>query len=244
MYLELYVMNDKIVVKDEWKVGELYKCPYCDKLYAFKGIATHIFRKHTEQGKAFNERNKEIFGNNFLHSERSQRVPWNKGLTKDTSEIVRKGAKKISENTSGDKNHFFGKKHSEASKQRISKALSINNKGGRCKWYDIGDQKVQGTWELSIAQLLIEEKIEWKKIKTNSFTFQYVDGKNRKHSYTPDFHLPEYNMYLEIKGYWWGNDKKKMELVQKQNPNLNVIIIEKELYNSLVKREKNIREIL
>ena len=47
----------------------------------------------------------------------------------------------------------------------------------------------------------------------------------------PDFYLPEYNLYLEIKGYFSLLDQKKMILVNKQN-NINVIIIDgKIIYN-------------
>lgn len=48
----------------------------------------------------------------------------------------------------------------------------------------------------------------------------------KKRHYTPDFYLPKYNMYVEIKGHWWGNDKEKMVTVIEQYPDKQLLIIE------------------
>ncbi|MBA7658953.1 hypothetical protein ES703_66916 [subsurface metagenome] len=68
------------------------------------------------------------------------RVPWNKGLTKETDPRVKKMAetkkgiplseehrKKISESESGERNHMYGKHVSEETKQKISEAMSGEN---------------------------------------------------------------------------------------------------------------------
>lgn len=125
---------------------------------------------------------------------------------------------------------FTGKKHTEETKRKISHKLSINNKGGRSKWYDVAGQKVQGTWERNIALRFEELGIEWKKLKTNRDTMEYLmDGKVR--CYTPDFYLPVQNLFLEVKGYWWGRDREKMDIVLKTYPDKNIIIIEKDQYD-------------
>ena len=104
--------------------------------------------------------------------------------------------------------------------------MSINNKGGRSKWYEVAGQKVQGTWERNIALKFEELGIEWKKLKTNKDTLEYVmDGKMR--SYTPDFYLPTFDIFLEIKGFWWGRDKQKMQIVLETHPHKRILIIEK-----------------
>ena len=120
---------------------------------------------------------------------------------------------------------FANKRHTDETKQKISKKLSINNKGGRSKWYDVAGQRVQGTWERDIALKLEELTIKWIKLKTNKDTLEYVmDGKIRR--YTPDFYLPEFEMYFEIKGFWWGNDKEKMSIVLNTYPDKRIVIIE------------------
>lgn len=126
---------------------------------------------------------------------------------------------------------FTGKKHTKETKQKISKALSKNNHGGRCKWYRVSGVYVQGTWERDLAKKMNELNIPWEKIKTNSFTFKYIMNGRIRH-YTPDFKVNE--LLLELKGYWWGDDKEKMRLVQEQNKLPDLRIIEKELYQKLL----------
>lgn len=131
---------------------------------------------------------------------------------------------------------FKGKKHTDEAKRKISQKLSINNRGGRCKWYVVSGQKVQGTWERNIAEQLDRMHIKWIKLTTNRDTFLYeMDGYTKR--YTPDIYLPEYDVYLEIKGYWWGRDREKMDIVLRTYPNLNICIIEKEAYNKILQGE-------
>ena len=128
---------------------------------------------------------------------------------------------------------FAGKKHSEESKRKISEKLSVNNKGGRAKWYDVAGQRVQGTWERDIALKLEDLGISWTKLKTNRDTLKYLmNGKER--SYTPDFYLPEFDMYFEIKGFWWGNDREKMRIVIDTHQDKRIVIIEKQEYEQIL----------
>jgi|APSaa5957512535_1039671.scaffolds.fasta_scaffold35462_2 hypothetical protein len=108
----------------------------------------------------------------------------------------------------------------EANK-RLSIIQSTNNRGGRSKWFTVAGKKVQGTWEQKFAMFLEERKIEWERCKPWKYTI-----KDKEKHYTPDFFLPELNLFIEIKGYWWGNDKEKMIEVQKQHKDKNILIIE------------------
>ena len=67
-------------------------------------------------------------------------------------------------------------------------------------------------------------QIRWTKC---SETISYVLDNKRKR-YTPDFYLPEFDMYVELKGYWWGDDRRKMDAVLDQHPELRIIIVEKD----------------
>lgn len=131
---------------------------------------------------------------------------------------------------------FKNKKHTKESREKMSKTTSGNNHGGKCKWYEVDGQKLQGTWERDLAIKLKELKIKWIKVKPNNISESFYYESDIKHFYTPDFYLPRYDFYLEIKGYWWGSDKHKMDLVFKQNPNLKnrLYIIEKEKFGSLL----------
>lgn len=157
---------------------------------------------------------------------------WNRGLTKDTDSRVAQYAN----SNRGKPGKFTGRSHTDDTKLKISKKLSINNKGGRAKWYTVAGQRVQGTWERDIAYKLEELCIEWYKLKTNKHTLQYVMD-NKIRSYTPDFFLPAYDIYLEVKGFWWGRDKEKMELVQQAHPQVRICIIEKEQFDSIMRGE-------
>lgn len=53
---------------------------------------------------------------------------------------------------------------------------------------------------------------------------------------SPDFLLPDFDVYLEPKGYWWGDDKRKMEIIFETYPNVKIILIEKDLYQSLISK--------
>jgi hypothetical protein len=70
----------------------------------------------------------------------------------------------------------------------------------------------------------------------NEHSFIWNDGAEN-HYYTPDFYSEKYNKYFEVKGYWWGNDKEKMEKVINQYPNISIEIIRKkdlETYEKLI----------
>lgn len=128
---------------------------------------------------------------------------------------------------------FTGKKHTDESKRKISEKLSINNKGGRSKWYVVAGQKVQGTWERDIATKFEHLGIRWLKLKTNKDTLKYeMNGKIR--SYTPDFYLLDYDILVEVKGFWWGDDKEKMRIVLETHPDKNIVIVEKDEYKEIM----------
>jgi len=64
--------------------------------------------------------------------------------------------------------------------------------------------------------------IKWHKPNKKSEVIRYLNSDGKIKSYSPDLFLEDFNLFLEIKGYWWGNDKRKMELVFEQHPNLKI----------------------
>lgn len=67
--------------------------------------------------------------------------------------------------------------------------------------------------------------IKWEKPKS---LFYSVNGKARR--YFSDFFLTDESMYIELKGYFWPNDKEKMKLVIEQNKDKNIkILVEKDI---------------
>lgn len=69
----------------------------------------------------------------------------------------------------------------------FSKARTIEYKG----------YKFQGSWEVAFAKYLDNLNIKWERPNKK---FDYIYN-NDNHKYLPDFYLPKYNLYIEIKGY-------------------------------------------
>jgi len=212
-------------IKDEWKQENgLYKCPQCKKEYKKTGIATHIWRMH---GTGINHNPNKTY--------KEGRYAWNKGLTKENDERVKKFGNTYSHNISLGITtpSFKGKHHTKITKEQIGDKLSRNNKGGRSRWYEVTNPsgikfKVQGTWELAFVQVLNILDDNWIKpgVGNKEHTYEWINKKGEKHFYTPDFYSPKLKKYFEVKGYWWGEDKLKMEYVLTQHF-LNLEIIQK-----------------
>lgn len=52
--------------------------------------------------------------------------------------------------------------------------------------------------ERAFAELLDANNIEWS--KNNTLSFPFIDSKGEARKYFPDFYLPEYDYWVEIKG--------------------------------------------
>jgi len=58
-----------------------------------------------------------------------------------------------------------------------------------------------------------------------------------EHNYTPDFKLPNYR-YLEVKGYWDAEDRRKILAVKRDNPDIDLRMVFQSPYNTISKRSK------
>ena len=153
-------------------------------------------------------------------------VPWNKGLTKDTDDRVKQYANSISALMKEQVacGTYVPPTMSDKARMELSERQSLNNSGGRCKWYDVNGTSVQGTYERQFAECLELAGIAWEKVKTNNHIFPYVKN-GKSHSYAPDFYLPDFDLYIEIKGFWWGDDENKMKCIMEQHPDKKVVVI-------------------
>jgi len=140
-------------------------------------------------------------------------------LKNSTREKLSKGTQKSNLKKWSDPN--FCKKHSEAMKRAVEKnpeAYTSSNRG-RTKQIEYDGIKFQGKWELEFYQycknqnILIERSTKW---------FEYEWQGVRK--YFPDFYLPEYDLYVEVKGYETDRDKakwlyfpNKLRIIRKQD---------------------------
>lgn len=97
--------------------------------------------------------------------------------------------------------------------------------------------KFRSGWEAEVAKRLDEADILWEYEK---YRFNVNNGKKiikpnkqrlPKHTiYIPDFYLPEFNIYLEVKG-WWRKENLEKVLKFRSHGYKLTIIMEKDLYN-------------
>lgn len=210
-------------------INEKFTCICCNFIgNTRQQVTSHWWRNHTPDGLQHSGGGASI-GN----------IPWNKGLYKETNSVIMEASKKISSTlkegyASG---RLISTQTSLEARAATSRRMSLHNPGGKSKWFEVAGQKCQGTWERNIALKFEELSIKWTKLKTNKDVLEYVmDGMTK--CYTPDFYLPDYDIFLEVKGYWWGRDREKMDIVLNTYPDKKIVIIEKELYHRILDGEQ------
>ena len=58
-----------------------------------------------------------------------------------------------------------------------------------------------------------------------------------RHNYTPDFLLPN-GVYLECKGYWDADDRRKIKAVKTLNPDMDLRMVFQAPFNTISKKSK------
>lgn len=121
--------------------------------------------------------------------------------------------------------NWYGMKHIEKSKkiQSIRACERIKN-SPYSKHYNYKNIILESSYEYRFALILDELNIKW--IKDRSIWFEWLDQKSNKiRRYTPDFHLPDYNIFIDTKNdYLIKKDSYKIKQVIKRN-NINLIIL-------------------
>jgi len=78
----------------------------------------------------------------------------------------------------------------------------------------------RSSWEANFAKWCSLSEIKW---KYESKTFNLGNT-----TYTPDFYLPEFDCYIEIKGFWRNDAYKKFKECQRKYKNINLKAFQKE----------------
>ena len=156
-------------------------------------------------------------------------VPWNKGLTKELDPRLKKQAESLSKSIKGKP----GIKHTEATKAKLSSIAKARELGGfnmRNKGFMYNGVKLDSSYEVALAQSLDRNLIKWQRCTR----FSYLTPSGELHYYTPDFYLPEYNIYLDPKNSFLINninptlgyrDSEKIAWVMQQN-NIKILILD------------------
>ena len=216
-------------------------CEYCGK---------ETMNKHFCSNKCHAKWGVENKSGQFIFKGRK---PWNTGLTKEIDNRVEKAAIKRSNTTktkyaSGEiKNWNDGltkktDKRVAVAANKISKSLIGNKRGlgrpcssgiGRGKTgirEDIGHY-VRSTWEANIARVFLLNNISYEYEK-----HRFILGDC---SYCPDFYIPEKDIYIEVKGYLTSKAKEVLRKFIKANPDIALLVIDKEVYKTLQERFKD-----
>lgn len=119
--------------------------------------------------------------------------------------------KKISDNNTGNRMWSTERRLQHS---KIMKLAAINNphsysgnyNRGKVKSYEYLGFTVIGRWELAFVQYCLEKCIQ---IVQPNVPFSY-EWNESIHVYFPDFYLPEYDIYIEVKGYFTERDSCKI----------------------------------
>ena len=229
-----------LIDKDFCKVESGFKCPYCEKVVkSFSGLKHHILCCSSNPN-ILDELNK--YKDTRLSSckkgrdKKSSYPSWNKGLTKYTDERLKKQGDKLSKRYKCGEltGSFKGKKHTQETKDKLRKAALERGLGGHCykKVYKLDKYTFDSSFEEILALDLNKNNIKWNKPKR----FNYLDDKDKLHTYTADFYLPDYDLYLDPKNDFLINninpslgfsDIQKIKWVMEQN-HIKVIILNKD----------------
>jgi len=125
------------------------------------------------------------------------------------------------------RNHFSGKHHTKETKDHLrEKALNSDHRRlvKSCRNYIRKDGTViilDSSWEELLAKRLDELNIFWIRPKT---PIKWIDSKNIKHNYFPDFYLPTQNLYLDPKNeYAYKSQLEKIKWLLKNIHNLIIL---------------------
>lgn len=127
-------------------------------------------------------------------------------------------------------------------KNIMKEGIYMNIKRG---WFEINGKKIffRSKWEANYAlylDFLVKQKeiLKWE-YETDVFIFEKIKFGTR--SYRPDFKIFNNNgsyEYHEIKGYMDNKSKTKFKRMAKFYPDIKIILIDKDIYKTLLKWRK------
>lgn len=158
----------------------------------------------------------------------------------DACEKISKSQTELFANMTKEEKHNRAMKSVET-RRKNGTIETTNNAYSRCKGGIRSDlnQYFRSSWESNVARILNYLHIEWK------YEYKRFDFSKEKEgilSYQPDFYLPKYNKWIEVKGWMDDKSKQRLKLFKKYYPNesSNLILVDENIYNSLNKQYSEI----
>lgn len=194
----------------------MYTCKYCNK----ECKNGNSLRNHERLCKLNPERQFSTF---YLNNPQKSN-PWQKGLTKDTDDRLKRIGEGLSNSYKEGKivSHQKGKSRSKEEKQKISSSMKNNpNAGGLRRgsgrgkkgWYN--GFFCDSTYELVYVIYNLDHGISFNRCK---LAYKYI-YRGEVHRYYPDFELKDGSL-VEIKGYYNDQVKAKINSVNDRKINL------------------------
>ena len=91
--------------------------------------------------------------------------------------------------------------------------------------------KLQGTWEVVLAQHMDNLGLDY---VTHKGKISYTDDNNIERSYHPDFCVPMWDAYIDVKGAFFTDlQKQKFDFIKSSNPDVNICLIGKEKFREI-----------
>lgn len=220
-----------------------------EEIYGSKELADKIKKKRSESlSKTLQE---QIKNGTF-------KPTWNKGLTKETDERVRKQGEAVSRGLKNSNYTVWNKgltKKNSKSLQKLSNSMKGKNKGFKNHNYgkkpswaktrskfgyrpDLNNTFFRSTWEANFARICNYYNTKWE-FENNKYRCYF---EKESMTYLPDFYLPEYDIYVEISGFVSNNKKLKLQLFNKYYPEKTLIHIFGDNYLKFFKEYKNYLE--
>ena len=209
-------------------------CKYCGKICKNE----NSLKQHEIRCK-YNQNRKIPF---FATDYNKTRIPTNQYIKAEELGIEK--PKLSNESIEKIKNGWVGKKHSTEEKLKIKETIKENINTGnwhlsfsKSRIVEYKGIKFLGSWEANFAKYLDDHNIKWE--RPNKY-FNYI-FENENHKYLPDFYLPNYNLYIEIKGYPTNKDFAKWEQFENKLDiyfgddlyKLGIIELYKNVYNNV-----------
>jgi len=131
------------------------------------------------------------------------RSAWNKGLTKETNEAVRRNSESLSNaHRTGkyahvDRSGWGGTQNWNSDTRRKMSESARKSKHRRLQRniIEYNGIKFDSSWEVRLAKKLDADNIIWVRPEP----IIYIDKQGLQRHYFPDFYLPDFNLYLDPK---------------------------------------------
>lgn len=214
-------------------MDEPKKCQYCEKQISG---TRQKYMNHVRWCEKNPKRKQYIEKLKYVRDSTRKGVPsWNKGLTKETSPSIKRGAERLKKkyNDGELKGSWIGRHHTEKTKERLSELGRNNPYQRKCKKtlpYIRKDGSVvnlDSSYERYVAKFLDDNNVEW----IRPPALKWIDRNGKSHNYFPDFYLPQIDIYLDPKNsYCFKVQYEKIEYIRTHYD--NVIFIPGEKLNN------------